>query len=386
MNTKVLSALVIAFFSTLALLVVRAHSADKPTWTTYFDSTSPIEGLTGDDVGNVYTADRGPGGGAPCKIWKVDTNLPGPNAKQVGQIVQNATFPCRPSGLAFGPDGKLYITTSATGVGIIWRLTPNDNNPALPSATGEVFATGVEGANGVAFDKAGNLWVSDGTTGVGRVWRIPNNHNPGNSAGNEFFRIQPMRNSKNVGRLDFTCPQCVANPVAGAQPLVANGLAFNTAGDLYVADTARGAIWRVEFKQNGMLKSKTGCDQTFSNNTLCMENVWITHPLLDGTDGIALDQAGNIWNSVNERNAIVIVTPDREVVEFFRNDPDSVTGLRNEGPLELPTSPFLTGTTLCTTNSDGGRRDNNPSSPGEGPKVNCLDQALEIQGLPLPIQ
>ena len=162
-------------------------------------------------------------------------------------------------------------------------------------------------------------------------------------------------------------------------------VAVDRFGDLYVADTARGAIWKVEFRNNGMLRSNTGCDETFTSNTLCMDNIWFTHPWLDGTDGFALDQAGNIWNSVNERNAIVIVTPAKEVIEFFRNDPDGMTDLRNEGPLETPTSPFLSGTTLCTTNSDGSRRDNRPSGPGEGRKINCLDQDLEHPGLPLPV-
>ena len=130
-------------------------------------------------------------------------------------------------------------------------------------------------------------------------------------------------------------------------------------------------------------------DETFEPNTLCLDSIWATHPFLYGTDGIALDEDENIWNSVNERNAIVIVTEKRKVIEFFRNDPDGTTMLRNDGDMESPTSPFLSGTTFCTTHSDGSRGDNNPPDPGDvlggGSKVNCLNEELESEGLPLPV-
>jgi hypothetical protein len=80
------------------------------------------------------------------------------------------------------------------------------------------------------------------------------------------------------------------------------------------------------------------------------------------------------------------------VIEFFRNQPDGQTQLRNGGPLEFPTSPFLTGRTLCITHSDGNRRDNSPNSEGEvGPgrdlaKITCLDRRLPTAGLPLPVR
>ncbi|OGG57070.1 MAG: hypothetical protein A3F84_04555 [Candidatus Handelsmanbacteria bacterium RIFCSPLOWO2_12_FULL_64_10] len=169
-------------------------------------------------------------------------------------------------------------------------------------------------------------------------------------------------------------------------------MAFDREGNLYVADTARGAIWKAEFDHNGNLKSRTGCDTTFAPNALCLDNIFVAHPFLEGTDGIALDRAGNIWNSANERNAIVVVTKDGRVAEVSRNTPNAVTLLRNTGPLEFPSSPFLLGKKFCTSNSDGNRRDNSPSTAGEikpaGPdrgKISCMDQDLIIRGLPLPV-
>jgi hypothetical protein len=176
---------------------------------------------------------------------------------------------------------------------------------------------------------------------------------------------------------------------------VANGVAFNRAGDLYIADTARGAIWKAEFDRDGTLTSPTGCDTTFTPNTLCLDNVLVAHPYLEGADGIALDVAGNVWVDANERNAVVVVTKDGRVLEVFRNPVNSV-GLRNSADtthghnriLEFPTSPFLLGKKFCTANSDGDRRDNSPRAAGEinggagnaRGKISCLDQELTIPG------
>jgi len=94
---------------------------------------------------------------------------------------------------------------------------------------------------------------------------------------------------------------------------------------------------------------------------------------------------------VNERNAIVVVTRDRRVFQVFQNPPDPLTRLRNNGPLEFPASPFLSGRRLCVTHADNGRRDNFPPTGGEvtpaGPdraKVSCADQELPFAGLPVP--
>jgi sugar lactone lactonase YvrE len=389
------------------------------TFTTLATTPRAIEGLTGDKHRNLYT---GGSGTAPCPIWKINLASPSPLV-EIGTIPTSVASACNLAGIAFNDIGDLFIADLA--VGRIYVLRRNSNEA-------EVYVTGAPGANGIAFDKKGNLWVSDGTTGQGRVWKIAPGGGVCEDAANpyqgceEVFRIQPMSNEVNldpvtgvggVGRDVRTLPPGTitvlptsrnAANTAGSQPLVANGLAFNEDGDkLYIADTARGAIWKATFSDGGHLKSKTGCDTTFTPNTLCLDNVFVAHPFLEGADGIALDKAGNIWVAANERQAVVVVTKEGKVIEVFRNPVNSPTGfgLRNAGDqsvgnnhiLEFPTSPFLIGNRFCTANSDGNRRDNSPRDVGEvdagapqdGPiplgKISCMDQELNIPGLPLPI-
>jgi sugar lactone lactonase YvrE len=265
----------------------------------------------------------------------------------------------------------------------------------------------VPGTNGLAFDWTGELWTGDGTTGQGRVWKIDQQ-----GVVTEMFRVPPMANEVNLasgtggvgrdvrslppGTITVTPTSRNAANTLGSQPLVANGLAFDRSGRLWIADTARGAIWRVWIsKHDKSVQSPMGCDTTFTPNTLCLDNVFVAHPFLEGADGLVVDVSGRMWVDANERNAIIFIYENGRVQEIFRNPPDAVTKLRNLGPLETPTSPVLAGNKFCTANSDGNRRDNFPSTAGEiggttsgAPKgkISCINQRINVQGIPLPIK
>jgi len=411
---KVSNALLIAFVVSLAWFTAWAAQAPKPlyptnaTFTTLVTTPLVIEGLTGDGT-YLYAAARQitlpgtptPPNTNPCPIYRVKlVNPPSvmPVLETIGYIpASNNALPCNPAGVAFDSLGRLFIAESQGALTDssrkVYVLDPpftaeTISSPAPPAA---LYASGVPGANGIAF-KGNDLWISDGTTNQGRVWKVGPNGGDCNTLNNceEVFRIQPMNNSFNVGRTNTTNP-------GTAQNLVANGLAFNAEGNLLVADTARGALWLVKFDKNGDLESKRDCDHTFNSNTLCLENLFRADPRLEGADGIALDNSGNIWAAVNERNAIVfsVFYGTSNSAEVFRN-PAGTDGLRNKAVdntrvLEFPTSPFLSGTKLCVTSSDGDRRDNSPASGGEiSPsgslkgKISCMDQPLSSPGLPLP--
>ena len=353
------------------------------------------EGLTSDKGGNLYAPGRTPGAGLPCPVWRV--NIAAPSLVLVGNVpAPSASGQCATLGLAFDRYGKLYVTETDK----IYSFVPNSSSP--PTAT--LFASGVPGTNGVAFDSGGNLWTTDGTTGQGRVWKISST-----GAVTEMFRVQPMSNEVNLvngvggvgrdvhalppGAITVTPTSRNAENALGSVPVVANGLQFISTGDLLVADTAHGAIWKVQL-QNGQVVSSMGCDTTFTANTLCLNNILVQHPSLEGIDGFVLDVQDNVWAGANERQAVIFISNDQtQIKEVFRNAPDPATLLRNLGPLEFPASPVLAGNTLCTSNFDIDRRDNSPSTGGEispaGPargKISCLNSPVQIRGATLPMQ
>jgi sugar lactone lactonase YvrE len=379
------------------------------TFTTLITTPRAIEGLTGDNHRNLYT---GGSGAPPCPVWQIKLHDPKPVLIPVGFVVPIQPPPPAPTavcgftGIAFDEAGNLYVADGNAAT--IYVFNPSAKTPP----TAAIFAQGVPGTNGLAFDRRGNLWTGDGTTGQGRVWKISSfgancaTTPPVNCE--EVFRIQPMNNGSTfggtfpldpgVGRVNATM-QPNGTPANNPQNLVANGIAFNRVGDMFIIDTARGALWKIEFDLYGDLKSPTGCDTTFTANTLCLSNVFVAHPILEGGDGIALDVFGNVWVDANERNAVAFVTRHGKVFEVFRN-PVNSNGLRNSADtaegntriLEFPTSPFLTGKLFCTSQSDGNRRDNSPNTAGQvspnGPeigKISCMDQELIIPGLRLPV-
>ena len=394
------------------------------TVTTLITTPRRLFRLTGDNHRNLYTV--GFETPPPCPVWQI--NLHNPSLIPVGFIVP-VVGDCGLNGIAFNQNGDLFVVDGGFvhdpllgSPGTVYTFRPSAKNP--PIAT--IFASGVPGADSIAFDKKGNLWTSDGTTGQGRVWKITG---PGANCAStpainceEVFRIQPMANEVNldpsgvggVGRDVRTLPNgtITVTPMSrnaanteGSSNFVAGGLAFDKDGDnLFIADFARGAIWKATFDRNGDLKSKTGCDTTFIPNTLCLDNVFVAHPYLEGAAGIALDRDGNIWVLAAERQAIVFVTKRGKVMEVFRNPVNSV-GLRNSADpavgnnhiLEFPTGLFLAGKVLCAAQGDHGARDNssrrpgeiNASEPADGPipvgKISCMDQELKIPGLRLPI-
>ncbi len=251
------------------------------------DRTVIVESITADKEGRLYMPDRVTG-----NILRVDPKSPKPML--VGRIeareIKGKKVNADGSGIAFNQQGDLFIASGPFAE--LLRIRGADLNTAKP-ATAQTFATGTEGANGIVFDKQGNLFVSGGRSGV-------------------VYRVGP-----NGG---------AAQPAVKSEP---------PKGILYVADTARGAIWKIEMQPDG----KGSKPVLFAQN-----------PLLEGVDGTAFDANGKLWATVNERNAIVTATPDGTVQEVVKNG--------GAGPLEFPSAIVFVGNTAYIANYDTPRRDN----------------------------
>jgi sugar lactone lactonase YvrE len=273
------------------------------------DRTVIVESITADKEGRLYLPDRVSG-----NILRVDPKSPKPAV--VGRIeareIKGKKINADGSGIAFNQQGDLFIASGPFAE--VVRIRAAELNVAKPG-TAQTFATGTEGANGIVFDKQGNLFVSGGRSGI--IYRV----GPNGGAAQPAVKIEPHTRKLPDGKAE--------------QATVANGLDFDAKGILYVADTARGAIWKIEMQPDG----KDSKPALFAQS-----------PLLEGVDGTAFDANGKLWAAVNERNAIVTVTPEGNVQEVAKNG--------STGPLEFPSAIVFVGTTAYISNYDTPRRDN----------------------------
>jgi sugar lactone lactonase YvrE len=269
-----------------------------------------VESVAADPQGLLYVCDRVTG-----NVLRIDPKNPIPvivggveTRQKDGKSVRADS-----SGLIFNEAGDLYLTSG--GFREILRIRKTDLNPGKPGVA-ETVATGTEGANGIAFDKKGNLYVSGGRNG--KIYRI----GPEGGAAEDWAQIELHTRTLADGKTQQAIP--------------ANGLVFDGEGMvLYVADTARGAIWKVAIGPDG----KPG-----------KPSLMVQSELLEGADGPAFDSKGNLWVAANERNAIVEVTPEGKVRDVLKND--------SKGPLEFPTAVIFVGNTAYVSNFDTARRDN----------------------------
>lgn len=289
------------------------------------DRTVIVEGIAADRNGLIYLPDRVSG-----NILRIDPKSPRPVvvARIEPRQINGQTVGGNGGGLAFNAQGDLLIAANAFNE--VVRVRAADLNPAKPGIA-STFGTGTTGANGLAIDRAGNVYVSGGANGT--VYRVP-------AAGGA---AQP---AAQIERFTRTLPDGRTQ-----QPIVANGLAFDASGALLVADTARGALWKVTLGADG----RGGPPVMLARN-----------PLLEGADGITVDRRGDIWVAVNELNAIVKVTPAGQVQQIARN------GVA--GPLEFPSGLVFIGDAAYISNFDVPRRDNvdagsNTSRGGIGASV-----------------
>jgi sugar lactone lactonase YvrE len=306
----------LAWLLALALAGCASMEQRDPTVTTLIDldpastdRTVIVESITADRNGVLYLPDRVSG-----NILRVDPKAP--KAVVVGRIetreVQGKKVVPNASGVAFDARGDLYVAVGPFAE--VVRIRAADLDPARPGVA-QTFATGTPGANGIAFDRQGNLYVSGGGSGI--VYRV----GPAGGAAQPAAQIEKHTRTLPDGKT--------------RQSIVANGIAFDANGVLFVADTARGAVWKVAIGADGMGGKPTQVTAS---------------PLLEGADGLAFDRRGRLWVTVNERNALVTISPEGGLRQVAKHG--------SQGPLEFPAAMVFVGDVGYVANFDTPRRDN----------------------------
>ena len=313
-----------------------------------------IEAVAADANGKLYAIDSAAYADESSKgrLFRIDPN--NPVLEVAGNIPACARVLPEPFGRCFAVHfnhaGDLFIVASRLPTGArVLRIPAADLATGFGTITdldGITYVSGVTGVNGLIFDENGFLFA--GGSDSGGVYLIP----PGGGSFTTFnagnLIPQACRCTDNAA---LTCPITGPSP-AGCNPqrTVSNGVTLDRKGDLFVADTARGAIWKID-----VLRDENGTPG-FGGMSLLVQD-----PLLQGADGLIADAGNNLWVFANERNAVVRVTPSGQVHEMAQND--------SHGPLEFPAGGAIVDGTLYISNFDNNRRDNRPNTNGIGASI-----------------
>jgi hypothetical protein len=285
--------------TTLAGLTRSTGSADGTGSRSRFSGPN---GLAVDSAGNVYVADTG-----SCTIRKVTragmvTTLAGlagswGSADGTGT---NAQF-SEPQGAAVDSAGNLYVADTGnftvrkvTPVGTNWVVTTLAGAAGKPgSADGTGTNAQFGGVGGVAVDSAGNVYVAD--TGSSTIRKVT-------SAG-----VVTTLAGGSWGSADGTG--------TNAQFGSPRGVAVDSAGNLYVADTGNFTVRKVTpIGTNWVVTTLAGtagnsgsADGTGTNAQFGTGRDW--PPWDVGPYGLAVDSAGNVYLADTANMTIRKVTP-----------------------------------------------------------------------------
>jgi sugar lactone lactonase YvrE len=194
-----------------------------------------------------------------------------------------------PSGIAVDSVGNLYIADSANNRirevsgGVINTLagvgTPGFSGDAGPAINAQLYAP-----SGIAVDSAGNLYIADTFNDAirevsnGVIATVAGNGSPGFGGDN--------------------------GPATGAQLNNPYGLAVDSAGNLYIADTTGQRIRKVS--SSGAISTVAGNGTPgFSGDTGPAINAQLDNPY-----GLAVDSAGKVYIADFDNNRVRVLTPN----------------------------------------------------------------------------
>ncbi|HEV8470789.1 MAG TPA: SMP-30/gluconolactonase/LRE family protein [Candidatus Limnocylindria bacterium] len=273
-----------------------------------------------------------------------------------------------PEGIAASPDGLLYaaglsgnicvytlsggdpirVIPVAKGHALLGELFVAgqgiyvaDNNPGFSGgrlirvdpASGAVteLATGFLAPNAITQDHHGTLYVSDSFAGA-------------------VYTVSPDGGGKTLWKADpLLLPMCPPFcPGFGA-----NGVAFDrTQSNLYVANTSRDRILRIEVNKDG----SAGAVSIFADGATLGPDA------LNGADGIQFDVKGNLYVCANQANEIQVLSPSGALVARYGKNP-------GDDSLDFPASPIFHERGLYIANLALG-------TPGKG--------RISVLGVPFP--
>ena len=154
-----------------------------------------------------------------------------------------------------------------------------------------------------------------------------------------IWRFSPQESRANCGQASawvtdpLLLPSNGKKPPASVPPFGANGIEFDSHGDMFVCNTAIDSIVKIPVSGGN-----PGTPVVFTNS-------------INGCDGIAIDSSDNIWAAANQADEIVVVDPTGKVIAKL-GDFDGINSGGTTKGLLFPASPAFSpdGKSLWVTN------------------------------------
>jgi sugar lactone lactonase YvrE len=264
------------------------------------------EGLAVDAVGNLYIADY-----ENNRVRKLDTSgmittvagrSGGGNYSGDGGAATNATL-AQPQALVFNPAGDLYIADR--GNNLIRKVNTNGIINTVAGNTGAPFSgdggaatnAGLGLLQGLALDAAGNLYISDSYNE--RIRRVDSSGIITTVAGNGTNAYAGDGGAATNGSLNYV-----------------SGLALDTAGNLYVADSNNNRVRKVD--SSGFITTIAGNGYGKYGG----DGGMATNASLFGPSGVAVDAAGNLYiaDAKNHRIRKVLLYGTSQLLSLLNVD------------------------------------------------------------------
>ena len=253
-----------------------------------------------------------------------------------------------PMGIAFGPDGDLYICDNQA-----WKGDPKGQskgrllrlrikNDQVESCT--VVAEGMEHPNGVRV-RGEFLYVTESL--------MPKVKDPSGLLVSSVYRFR--LDDKNVQVSNTLADKNIIATFLTENKFCqygSDGIVFDSKGNLYVGNFGDGKLYKITFDATGKVTSNTVFAKTDHDYSLDPKSpdflAKATRAKMRTSDGICVDSQDNIYVADFSNNAIAKVTPAGEISVVARNGDTN----GRDGGLNEPGEPIVWNGQMVISNFD----------------------------------